>query len=222
MNEFLMPREKALTYGFNSLNENELIALILKSAHKGSNVFKLADDLISKANGFNNLLSLNYEELITIKGIKKAKALEILAILEICKRLTNVNSVFDNKSTLNTKMIVDYLKFNIGYKTQEEFFVIFINGKGKILKAETMFKGTDDRTYVAIDEILRKALIIKAKGIVIAHNHPSDDSSPSSFDIELTKNIVEGCKHIGISFIDHIIVSKSNYYSFKSSGILLK
>lgn len=222
MSEYLMPREKALTYGFNSLNENELIALILKSAHKGSNVFLLADELIKKANGFDNLLSLDYEELTSIKGIKKAKALEILAILEICKRLTNVDKVASNGTYLNPKNIVDYLRFKIGFKNQEEFFVMFIDSKSKILKAYTMFKGTHDRTYVGIDEILRKALLLKAKGIIIAHNHPSDDTTPSSYDKELTKNIMEGCRHVGITFIDHIIISKNSYYSFKTSGILLK
>lgn len=217
-----MPREKALTYGFNSLNDDELIALILKSAHKGSNVFMLAQEVIKKANGFNNLLSLDYEELISIKGIKKAKALEILAILEICKRLTSINEVSCNSDSLNPKDIVDYLRFNIAYKSQEEFFVIFVDNKSRILKAETMFKGSNDRTIVGIDEILRKALLMKAKGIIVAHNHPSDNTNPSRLDIELTKNIMEGCKHVGINFMDHIIVSKSSYYSFKSSGILLK
>lgn len=217
-----MPREKALSYGFNSLSENELIALILKSAYKGSNVFILADELIKKANGFSNLLSLKYEELIDIKGIKKAKALEIMAILEICKRLTRIDKVSENKMVLNPDKVIDYLRFKIGYGNQEEFFVVFVDNKSKILKAKTMYKGTNDRTYVGIDEILREALLLKAKGIIISHNHPSGDTSPSDADIELTKNIAEGCRHIGISFIDHIIVSKSSYYSFKSSGILLK
>lgn len=222
MNDYLMPREKALNYGFNCLTDNELIALIIKSAHKGSNVFMLADDILNKAGCFDNLLSLTYEELISIKGIKKAKALEILAILEICKRLTKADKVSDYVSSLNPKKLVDYIRFNIGFNVQEEFFVIFVNGSGKIIQAITMYKGTDDKTYVGVDEILRKALLLKAKGILIAHNHPSGVANPSSYDIELTKTINKGCKHVGINFIDHIIVTSNNYYSFKTNGLLVE
>lgn len=196
MSEYLLPREKALAYGFSSLNDYELVALILKSAHKGSNVFMLADELLKKANGFKNLLSLTYDELVNIKGIKKAKALEILAILEVCKRLTKVDFVRDDNTDLNFDRLIEYLRANIGYSNQEEFFVVFVNGKGKIIKALSMFKGTNDRSYVGIDEILRTALLIKARGLLIAHNHPSDNPSPSSCDIELTNNLVDGCKHV--------------------------
>lgn len=222
MNEYLMPREKALALGFNSLTNSELIALILKSAHKGSNVFILADELLNVAGGFDNLLKLNYEELVSIKGIKKAKALEILAILEICKRLTKADKVSDYINNLNPKALVDYIRFNIGFKTQEEFFVIYVNGSGKIINAESMFKGTDDKTYVGVDEILRKALLIKAKGLIVAHNHPSGNINPSSYDVTLTNNLKDGCRHIGITFFDHIIVSNSDYYSFKTNGLLVE
>ena len=121
MNE-LLPREKALNYGISSLNNDELLALILKSAYHNSNVLTLSNDLIKKAGGFNNLLSLDYDELVEIKGIKKAKALEILAILEIFKRLSKVETIKDSDCSINPLMLVDYIRFNIGFKDQEEFF----------------------------------------------------------------------------------------------------
>ena len=155
MNE-LLPREKALNYGINSLNNDELLALILKSAYHNSNVLTLSNDLINKAGGFNNLLSLTYDELVEIKGIKKAKALEILAILEIFRRLSKVDTIQDANNLIDPLMLVDYIRFNIGFKEQEEFFLVLLNNKGKVIKAESMYKGTSDASTVAIDEVLRK------------------------------------------------------------------
>ena len=157
MNE-LLPREKALNYGISSLNNDELLALILKSAYHNSNVLTLSNDLIKKAGGFNNLLSLDYDELVEIKGIKKAKALEILAILEIFKRLSKVETIKDSDCSINPLMLVDYIRFNIGFKDQEEFFLVLLNNKGKIIKAESMYRGTSESSMVAVSEILRKAL----------------------------------------------------------------
>lgn len=219
MSETLLPREKALNYGFSSLNNIELLALIIKSAYRDQDVFGLSNEILDKAGGFNNLLSLSYDELIQIKGIKKAKALEILAILEISKRLSKVDSVCeDNK--LNPLILVDFLRFNLGFSNQEEFFVVFLSSGGKIIKASSLFKGSGDKTIVGVDEIYRNALLLKAKAIVIAHNHPSGNPNPSSEDISLTKRIKEGCDLIGIMLLDHIIISNMAYYSFKEHNLL--
>ncbi|MBQ3419454.1 MAG: DNA repair protein RadC [Erysipelotrichaceae bacterium] len=219
MSENLMPREKAINYGFSSLSNNELIALILKSAYKDKNVFSLTEELLEKAGGFNNLLSLNYDELVSIKGIKKAKALEILAILEVSKRLSKVDSVSQNNS-LNPLVLVDFLRFSLGFSSQEEFFVVFLGGNGRIIKACTLFKGTGDKAIVGVDEIYRNALLLKARAIVIAHNHPSGNTSPSPEDRNITERIKKGCDLIGISLLDHIIISNTSYYSFKSNNLL--
>ena len=221
MSEEMLPREKALNYGFSSLNNDELLALILKSAYKEKNVFALAKELLNKAGDFKNLPSLSYDELISIKGIKKAKALELLAILETAKRLSAVDCVCENKR-LNPLMLIDYLRFNLGFLDQEVFYVIFLNNAGKTIKAEAMFKGTGDKSLVGLDEILRKALFVKARNLIVAHNHPSDNCLPSNADVTLTENLKEGCKHVGITLLDHLIVSRSSYYSFKKNGLLLE
>lgn len=221
MDENLLPREKALHYGLQTLTNKELLALVLKSAYRNTNVLSLSNDVINKAGGFRNLLSLTYDELIEIKGIKKAKALEILAMLEIFKRLSRVDSIEDSKN-MNALKLVDFLRFEIGFKEREEFYLILINSKGDILKAESMYRGTSEYSPVAIDEILRNALMNKTKYVVVAHNHPSDNVEPSEADVKLTKAISDGCKVVGIKFLDHLIVSQSSYFSFKSAGLLLK
>ncbi len=215
----MMPREKAIKYGIASLNNNELLALVLKSAYKDRNVFELAEDVLTLANGFRNLLSLSYEELISIKGIKQAKALEIMAILEISKRLSKVDRICEAQ-LLNPDKVVEWIRFNVGYSNQEEFFVVYLNGKGSIIKSEVLYKGSKNSSIVAVDEILRKAIILKASGIVVAHNHPSDNVEPSVADINVTKKLYESSLLVDIPLLDHIIIGKSGYYSFKQNKIL--
>ncbi|MDO4500715.1 MAG: DNA repair protein RadC [Erysipelotrichaceae bacterium] len=215
----LLPREKALNYGISSLNNVELLSLILKSAYKDSTVFKLAEELIEKAGGFKNLMSLSYDELVSIKGIKKAKAMEILAILEVSRRLTEIDKVEDNQK-LEPKDLVNYLRFKLGFSNQEEFFVIFLSGAAKIIKAETLFKGTSNQSLVGVDEIFRQALLLKSKAIIIAHNHPSDNVLPSEADFKITQRIKEASRLFEIQLLDHIIISKTKYYSFKSNNLI--
>lgn len=215
----MLPREKALTVGINSLTNEELLALIIKSGYKDNSVFVLASALIDKANGFDNLLSLNYEELIEIKGIKKAKALEILAILEIAKRLSTIKAVSE-QSINNPSNLLDWLRLNIGFSNQEEFLVVFLNAGGKVIKSEILFKGSRNSSVVGIDEVIRKALLLKSSGIVVCHNHPSGRVEPSNPDIQLTENLKKACEMLGLKLFDHIIVSKEGYYSFKQAKLI--
>lgn len=217
--EDIMPREKALEYGISSLTNTELLALVLKSAYKNKNVYDLANDILELANGFNNLLSLSYEELVSIKGIKKAKALELMAILEISKRLSKIDSISEKQLT-NPSKVVEWLRFNVGFSNQEEFFAVYLNARGSIIKAEVMYKGSKNTSIIGIDEILRKAILLKASAIVVAHNHPSDNVKPSKNDIEMTHKLFESSLLLDIPLLDHLIIGKSNYYSFKNNNML--
>lgn len=219
MSETLFPREKALRYGISYLENEELLALIIKSAYKDKNVFELVEEVLNKANGFHNLLSLTYEELVSIKGIKNAKALEILAILEIYKRLSKIEKISEEELR-NPEKVVEWLRFNISFSNEEEFFVVYMTSKGIIIKAEIMFKGSKNATSVGIDRILRKAILNKASYILVAHNHPSDNLSPSDADITLTKNLKNACDLMSIPLLDHIIVGKMGYFSFKNNNML--
>lgn len=214
-----MPREKAIEYGISSLDNSELLALILKTSYSKSNVFMLVDDLLEKANGFKNLFSLTYEELISIKGIKQAKALEILAILEIGKRLSKVDKIEDIELS-DPKKVVEWLRFSLGFSDKEKFFVIYVNGKGNILKNEIVSTGSRNSSIVGIDEILRKAILLKAAYILVAHNHPSDNVKPSLTDIDFTERLCNSCDMMGIPLLDHIIIGKSSYFSFKNQCML--
>lgn len=215
----MMPREKALEHGISSLSNNELLALIVKSAYRDKNVFELVDEILELAKGFENLLSLSYEELINIKGIKKAKALEIMAILEISKRLAKVDHISEESLSRPDK-VVEWIRFNLAYSDQEEFLAVYLNARGNVIKHEILYKGSKNSSIVAVDEVLRKAIIHKASAIICAHNHPSDNCRPSTADIELTRNLHKAASMVGIPLLDHLIVSRSDYFSFKNSGML--
>ena len=219
MSEEMMPREKALTYGLSSLNNSELLALVIKTGNKEKNVLELADEILDTANGFSNLMSLSYEELISIKGIKKAKALELMAILEIAKRLTKLESI--SEPQLNEpKKVVEWLRANLGYSSQEEFFAVYLNGKGGIIRSEIMYRGKKNSASVGVDEIMRKGILLKASGLLVAHNHPSDNVSPSDADIRLTRKLSSSGRMMGIPLLDHIIIGKTGYFSFKNHNML--
>lgn len=215
----MLPREKALKYGVKTLTNEELIALILKSGYKNHNVFCLSKDVLNMARGFKNLLTLSYEELVSIKGISKAKALELMAILEITKRLCSIDEVKEEEMNSPNKL-VDYLRFNIGFSMQEEFYVIYLDSSGSILKEDVLFKGSKNRSIVAVDEVIRQALLNKASAFVVSHNHPSGKVTPSRADIEITNSLRKVGELMNIPLLDHIIVSKSDFYSFKQSGLL--
>ncbi|MBO4919371.1 MAG: DNA repair protein RadC [Erysipelotrichaceae bacterium] len=219
MSNEMMPREKALDYGISSLSNIELIALVVKTGNREKNVLELAEEILDSANGFSNLMTLSYEELISIKGIKKAKALELMAILEIAKRLTKLETI--SEPQLNEpKKVVEWLRASLGYSPQEEFFVVYLNGKGGIIKSEIMYKGNKNSASVGVDEILRKAILHKASGLLVAHNHPSDNITPSDADIQLTKKLSASGRMMGIPLLDHIIIGKTGYFSFKNHNML--
>ena len=206
----MLPREKTLKYGINYLTNEELLALVIKTGPKGSNVFKLVEEIIEKANGFKNLLTLTYEELTSIKGIGKAKSLELLAIMD----------TISERQLDTPDKIADWLRFEIAFSSQEEFVVIFLANSGRIIKHEILFKGSKNCSVVSPDEILRKAILYKAAAIVVCHNHPSDRVEPSQADLQLTSNLKRACSVMSIPLLDHIIVGKDSYYSFRENGVL--
>jgi len=215
----ILPREKALNYGIEVLNDIELLSLILKSGYKGKSVFKLAEDIIDKANGIENLMSFKYDELISINGLGKAKALELLAIIEVSKRLTKLDKIASDDFT-NPNELANWIKFNLAFSSQEEFFVIYLNSRGKVLKSEILFKGSNREAVIGIDEIIRRALLLKSSNLVVAHNHPGGNPSPSSKDIDLTKKLNESLKLMNMQLLDHIIVTQGSYFSFRSKDLL--
>lgn len=215
----LLPREKALRFGISSLDDQELLALILKSGCSKINVIDLANEVLEKTKGFKNLCSFDYEELLSIKGLGKAKALELVGIVEIYKRMARIEKVMDDSLSSPDKL-VNWIRFNIAFKNQEEFFVLYLSSRGTVIKSEVLFKGTKSQSLVSIDEVLRRAVLLRADALVVAHNHPSGFCKPSKEDIDVTDKLANCLKMMDLRLLDHLIVTKCDYFSFKEAGLI--
>lgn len=212
------PREKAKKYGVASLSNEELLALVFRCGSKTNNVFDLANIVMKKYKTFNNLVNSTYEDLVKLNGIKEAKALEILAIMEISKRV-GINKINDLKVIKSPRDIYDYFSILLKDKLQEVFMVIFLNVKSHIIKYEELFKGGVNSSIVDVNMIFKKAIGCDASKIICVHNHPSGDPSPSKQDMLLAKKIDGMGSILEINVMDHIIIGKGRYFSFRQNEI---
>lgn len=214
------PREKLLTKGIASLGDAELLAILIRSGTRNETAVELSKKILEGTNhNLNELGKKSVYELMKMKGIGKAKAISIVAALEIGKRrkseeilkknaIKNCNDVFEIFHPLMCDLIT------------EEFWVLLLNQSNKILSSETISKGGMTSTVVDIRNILRLALEKKAVSIILCHNHPSGNLTPSNEDISITKKLKEAAAIMDISLLDHLIVADSGFYSFAEEGKL--
>lgn len=207
------PRERFLKVGVENLSNEELLSIILKTGTKDENVKQLALKIINKYENIKNLKNAKVNSLIEIKGIGKVKAIELLSSIELGKRI-----FFDNdKNNIilnNSKKVYDYFKNIFINEYQENFYAVFLDVKSKLINYRLLFKGTINMSIVHPREIFKYAFLENASRIIVIHNHPSNDVSPSIQDIELTNSLFEIGKIIKVPVIDHIIIGRTNYYSF--------
>jgi len=209
------PREKLINYGPEKLSNSELLAIILRSGTKEENVVELANKILKKF-GTNELPNLKYEDLKNIQGLGPVKACEIIACFELGKRLLK-----DKKSEIYLKPqdVWEELK-DLREHKKEHFVIFYLDSRNQEIKREIISVGSLNASLVHPREVFEPAVRNLAAQIILAHNHPSGDSEPSEDDIKLTKRLVEAGKILGIEVIDHIIVVKDKYTSFKNKGLI--
>lgn len=205
------PREKMLKQGPRYLSNSELIAIILKTGIKGESVLEIANRLLFSINDLSELENISIEELVLIKGIGKVKALEIKASIELSKRILTFSK--EKLAFHSPKDVYLYLK-NTLIKDQEQIICLYLDTKGFLKQKKTVFIGSLAETPIHPREIFKWAVKYSAIGIIIVHNHPSGDPTPSKEDLEVTRQIVDCGKMMKIEIFDHIIIGK-DYYSFK-------
>ena len=213
-----LPREKALTHGIDKLSNVELLAILLRCGNKNQTVMDLSLDVLKGVGGIENMPSCTYEMLSNIKGMKKSKSLIILACIELAKRinykqvyLDNIDSP-DNVFYLFEPILRDY--------EQEVNYCIFLNAKRKVICYKQIYKGGLSVHLVHARDIFREAIKVNAAGIIIVHNHPSGDPTPSEKDVSTTLELLSIGRQIGINIVDHIIIGKGNYFSLKANKII--
>ncbi len=213
------PREKLLSYGVDNLSNSELLAIILKTGTKDKSVTDIAIDLLNKYS-FEDLGKINIEELLLIKGIGIVKAIEVITAIELGKRIFFRRGSF-NKKLSNAKEIVLYMKYKFFKLEQECFYALYFNTKQELIEEVRLFMGTNNRSVTHMRDVFREAYKLNASSIVVMHNHPSGDVSPSRSDILFTNALVKTGNIQGIPVVDHIIVGEDNFYSFYEHNNIL-
>lgn len=214
------PKEKLLRYGAESLSNPELLAIVLRTGTKGENVLNLSQRIITELNGLNGILNASMKEMTKIKGVKETKASQILAIAELFRRFNSYKSCNEFKRISSPKDVANMLYGEMGTINQEVLKLIILNTKNEVVKIKDVFKGSLNSSLVHPREIFNEAISSSAASIIICHNHPSGDPTPSSEDIKVTTRINQSGDIIGIKLIDHIIIGRNNYVSLKEKGIL--
>ena len=212
------PREKAYYYGIESLSNVELLALILRTGNKQESVLELAQRLINEVGGLAYLKDITYHQLVLIKGIKKAKAIEILAVIELTKRLRQVQGI----SSVIKEPIDGYnlVKDKLMFEQQEKVIILCLNSRLEVMNEKTVFIGSNNISIISGRELFKEALICGSSRIMVIHNHPSGNPTPSSEDVETTKRLYKMAEELEIEVIDHLIIGRNKFYSFASKEII--
>lgn len=211
------PYERLVKLGANYLSNEELIAILLKSGTKNYSSKELASIILSKMDNISELKDLSYEQLKGIKGIGMSKACILLASIELGRRMEEPTNI--QKQTFNSSNLVyQYYKNKIGRKKQEYFYCVYLDNRKKLIRDKLLFIGTVNYSVVHPREVFKEAYLLSASAIICVHNHPANYLFPSKEDIEITKRLKEVGLIVGIPIIDHVIVGKSNYYSFLENG----
>lgn len=214
------PREKLLLKGKVALSDAELIAILISSGNREESAVQLAQRILSSSeNKLNELGKLSVKQLTKFKGIGEAKAISIVAAMELGRRRRSEEALLQVKIT-SSDTIYEVMQPLIGDLGHEEFWVVYLNNSNKILRKMQLSKGGITGTVVDCRLAFKSALEIGATSIILAHNHPSGTLKPSQADKQLTQKLKLAGESLDIKVLDHLIVTQKSYFSFANEGIL--
>lgn len=217
MNKEEMPRERMIHLGPQMLKDEELLAIMIGYGTSKKNVMELSHDLIEEY-GLKRLFQMNYAELQSISGIKEAKATKLMACFEIAKRCVNTQN---NEKTLKTSEdVYEYLKSDFYLAKNEKILALFVDNKCRVIKKKIINSTSSSMVEFPTREIIGDAILYNAYGIILAHNHPSNDIKPSKEDIVSTRRINSMLNEMNIVLLDHLIIGSDKYYSIVDNDIL--
>ena len=219
-------KEKFLNNGIDGFAEYEILELLLTYCIPRKDTKPIAKELLNKFKSLDNVFKASFDKLFAIDGLGKNS----IAFLKLMGDLPSIiykdelkNKKLVDKETLkilNKDILLKYLRNKIGYEEIEKFYVLYLSSSNEVIKFEENSVGTLDRSSVYPREIYKKVINLNAKSLILAHNHPSDNITPSKSDIELTNEIAKGLKNFGALLIEHIIITKNSYFSFLEEGLI--
>ena len=219
-------KEKFLKNGIDGFAEYEILELLLTYCIPRKDTKPIAKELLNKFKSLDNVFKADLDKLSAIDGLGKNS----VAFLKLIGDLPSIiykdelkNKKLIDRETLkisNKDILLNYLRNKIGYEEIEKFYVIYLSSSNEVIEFEENSVGTLDRSSVYPREIYKKIINLNAKSVILAHNHPSDNITPSKSDIELTNEIAKGLKNFGALLIEHIIITKNSYFSFLEEGLI--
>ena len=212
------PREKMILNGAGSLTDAELLAILIRTGTKQFNAIQLGKAIIEKADNIRYLQNITIEELESINGIGKTKAVQIKAALELGNRIASYKPA--KYKIKNPWDIYKYYMESLRYQYKEIFKVVLLNTKNEIITDVDISMGTLNSSLVHPREVFREAIIRSSNKIILLHNHPSGNAEPSKEDKSVTNRLKECGELIGIEVIDHIIIGEGIYFSFKENMLI--
>ena len=213
------PREKMLRKGAQSLSDAELLAILIGSGNRNESAVELSRRIMRECHdNINELAQLSVTDLCKrFKGIGEAKAITIMAALELGKR-RKTNEIIERKKITSSIDLFDLFEPQLVDLQHEEFWIGLLNGANKVIEIRRLTQGGSRQTVVDVPMLLKMALEKSALAVVVAHNHPSGQNRPSHEDEVITRRVKNGCEAIGITLLDHIIIARGEYYSFADEG----
>jgi DNA repair protein RadC len=212
-------RQRILDSGGANLLDHEILEYLLCAAQPRGDVKPLAKTLITRFGSLGAVLSAPPGELKTVPGCGDSSIAVLKVAQEAARRLVRESAV--KRPVLSSwQQVVDYCRASVGHERIEQFLLLFLDRKNRLIADERQQRGTVDHTPVYPREVVKRALDLQASAIVLVHNHPSGDPTPSRADIEMTRQIVEAAEKLGITVHDHLIVTAASHLSFKAQGLL--
>jgi len=213
------PRERLLAQGAAALSDAELLAIFLRVGVKGKSAVDLARALIEEFGSLNALFSATRQQLIAVHGMGEAKYVQLQAVLEMAKRALGEEIKLADALS-NPRAVRDYLKITLARLPHEVFVAVFLTAQNRVIAVDELFRGTLTQTSVYPREIVKRALTHNAASVILAHNHPSGEASPSQADRVLTKTLAQALSLVDVRVLDHFIVAPGASLSFAEQGYI--
>ena len=213
------PRERLQKVGVDNLSTQELLALIIEKGGRGQTVLTLSQNLLAHFGNLQNIKNASLEELKKVKGIGFATACKLQAAFKLGEKAELHITKFGEKIE-EPESVFNLLKNEIGNKKKESFYILSLTTRNNLISVDKVSTGTLSASLAHPREVFLPAIKNSASTVIIVHNHPSEDTRPSEDDLKITKRLTEAGKILGIDVVDHIIVSRTNYFSFKDKGLI--
>lgn len=213
----MRPREKLLALGPQALADVELLALVLRTGVPGKNVFALAQEMLSTCGGFAGLMIARVEAPVGLSGLGPAKRAEISAWLEMTRRAL-AQSLHETPLFDSPQRAKDYVRLQLAQFPREVFAAFFLDNRHQLISFEELFHGTLTQASVYPREVMRRALLLNAAAVIVAHNHPSGEVEPSNADREVTRRLNEALASIDVRLLDHLVVTVHQVVSLAEKG----